>query len=97
MQSLTLTPDRLLRIALEPGRQLQCIRGCLWLTFDGEDVILQAGEHWTAPRHGIALIEASAGSAHLHLDPQLIKRHRPFRATAVQPIFGGLCTLKRAL
>ncbi|MBM3114315.1 DUF2917 domain-containing protein [Jeongeupia naejangsanensis] len=97
MQSLTLTSNRLLRITLEPGRQLRCAHGCLWLTFNGEDVILRTGEYWTAPGHGLALFEAYGGTAQLHLDPQLIKYHRPFRATAAQPTFGGLGILKRAL
>lgn len=42
------------------GVQIGCIEGTVWLTLDGDarDIILEAGEVFTAPEHRRALIYA---------------------------------------
>ncbi|GHD60523.1 DUF2917 domain-containing protein [Jeongeupia chitinilytica] len=97
MQTLTLTSGSLLRMALAPGRQLRCASGRLWLTFDGEDVVLAGGEHWTAPGQGIALVEAMSASARLQLDAVVAPHRNVPRRAHRQPIFGGINALKHSL
>lgn len=49
------------------GRELFCEQGVLWLTLDGEDVMLRRGESWKQPvRAGESLlVQAMAGDAML--------------------------------
>jgi hypothetical protein len=64
------------------GVKLVCDSGAVWVTLDNDprDVVLQAGEHFTAVEHRRALIYALEG-AHLTLRPRLAQ---DAAATAVQ-------------
>ena len=38
------------RIDVAPGRVIECLSGCAWITIDHDpkDVVISAGEHWVA-------------------------------------------------
>jgi hypothetical protein len=64
------------------GVQIGCVEGTVWLTLDGDerDIILEAGEAFTAPEHRRALIYAMRPSRISLISPtilSLLDRARP--------------------
>lgn len=57
---LSLKRSELLRVRLRPGREIRCLQGCLWLTFDGNpsDVLVDAGECFRGDAVDSVLISA---------------------------------------
>lgn len=47
---ITIEHGHCVRVPVEAGDHVACIDGCVWITRDGDikDVVLSAGEHWTA-------------------------------------------------
>jgi hypothetical protein len=65
---LSLEPKTLFNVSDAAGVQILCRSGSLWVTLDGDprDIVLDAGDHFTATEHRRALIYA-LGSASLSL------------------------------
>ncbi len=57
---MAMQKNALLSIAKPLGSRIDCIRGCLWLTRDGDpvDTILSAGEHWVAEGRPRLIVQA---------------------------------------
>ena len=62
--------DRILRVAKPSGIVVECLHGCVWITIDSDrrDVVLAAGQSFTADRDDRALIQALQ-SARVRLSP----------------------------
>ena len=58
--TLYLQRDGLQWIGLRAGREIRCLQGRLWLTFDRclPDVVLDAGDAFLSPDDGPALVQA---------------------------------------
>lgn len=56
------------RLQLRRGASLVCRYGCLWLSQNGEDIVLQAGQRHRAANGEQLLVEALADSSY-HLQP----------------------------
>jgi len=56
------------RLQLRRGASLVCRHGCLWLSQNGEDIVLQAGQRHRAANGDQLLVEALADSSY-HLQP----------------------------
>ncbi|MBV8466401.1 MAG: DUF2917 domain-containing protein [Burkholderiales bacterium] len=63
-----LNPDELLSLPVEAGSVIDIEDGVVWITTEGEDVILRGGQNHRIGRHGEALVQALA-AARLHLQP----------------------------
>ena len=57
---LSLEPKALFNVSDAAGVQILCRSGSLWVTLDGDpqDIVLDAGDHFTATEHRRALIYA---------------------------------------
>jgi hypothetical protein len=55
------------------GHELECLAGCVWITLDGDprDVVIEAGQAFTADRNQRTLIHA--------LEASLVRVTRPAR------------------
>jgi hypothetical protein len=59
-------------VLCEPfGRRVECLDGCVWITLDGDprDIVVEAGQTFTADRNQRALIHA--------LEASLVRVNRP--------------------
>jgi len=65
---ISLAPHGLFEVADPAGRRIECSRGTVWLTLDGDtrDVILEAGESFFTTEHRRALVYA-LGAASLQV------------------------------
>ncbi|MGI9025892.1 MAG: DUF2917 domain-containing protein [Burkholderiaceae bacterium] len=56
--------NRILSVAKPLGTVVECLQGCVWITIDADrrDVVLAAGQTFTADRDDRALIQALASS-----------------------------------
>jgi len=77
---LSLEPKTLFNVSDAAGVQILCRSGSLWVTLDGDprDIVLDAGDHFTATEHRRALIYA-LGPASLSLS--MASAARPARRT----------------
>jgi hypothetical protein len=66
----TLAKDHVRHVHAEPGRRIECLRGSIWITQDGDprDIVLGAGEAFDFDRRGNALLSAFADSRYLLLE-----------------------------
>lgn len=53
------------------GQRVECLRGCLWITQDGDlrDLVVERGEAIELDRNGPTLVSALADSSYLLLVP----------------------------
>jgi len=90
---LTLEPKALFQVSDAAGVQIACHGGSLWITLDGDprDILLEAGERFTATEHRRALIYALAPSTlRLAMDaaaPATARHGRGAAATRAQVSF----------
>jgi len=56
--------QRILRVPAALGQRIECLEGCVWVTMDhdGRDVIIEAGQCFTADRRWRVLVHALAPS-----------------------------------
>lgn len=76
----SLTPRQVRVLDCFFGGSVECVDGCVWLTFDGDcrDIVLQAGESHVADRQARLIVYA--------LEPSAIRLQGPARrAKAVLP------------
>ncbi|TDR76579.1 DUF2917 domain-containing protein [Paludibacterium purpuratum] len=66
MQTLLLTPSRLIWLSRHRGETILCRQGRVWLSHAGQDVILEAGQSWRfAPGERRALAQSLGGDVFL--------------------------------
>lgn len=67
---LDLLRDQPLRLVRARGTRITARQGQLWITVVGHagDVFLAAGQSWTIPLDGLALVEAIGGDATMQID-----------------------------
>lgn len=74
---LAMPKNALLSIAKPLGCRIECLRGSLWITRDGDpvDTILSAGEHWVAEGRPRLIVQAlEAGVVRISAGTALLKR-----------------------
>jgi hypothetical protein len=56
--------QRILRVPAALGQRIECLEGCVWVTMDHDrrDVIIEAGQFFTADRRQRVLVHALAPS-----------------------------------
>jgi len=59
-----LPSGRTLVLCAPLGQRMECVDGCVWITLDGDprDIVLEAGQTFTADRNQRALIHALEAS-----------------------------------
>ncbi|WP_028536480.1 hypothetical protein [Paludibacterium yongneupense] len=70
MYTLPLNDQQLSSFDGAVARRLLCEAGMVWISFDGEDILLHAGESWSQDaRHGERLlVQAVAGNARVRVE-----------------------------
>lgn len=65
--------QQILRLPAALGQRIECLEGCIWITMDRDrrDVVVAAGEAFTADRHQRVLVHA--------LQPSCVRLLRPAR------------------
>lgn len=65
--------QQILRLPAALGQRIECLEGCVWITMDRDrrDVVVAAGEVFTADRHQRVLVHA--------LQPSCVRWLRPAR------------------
>ena len=73
----SLAKGRIRHAGVEAGRRIECLRGSIWITQDGDprDIVLAAGEAFDFDRSGDALLSAFADSRYVLLDACPPERH----------------------
>jgi hypothetical protein len=80
---LSLEPKALFNVSNASGVQILCRSGSLWVTLDGDlnDIVLDAGDQFTATEHRRALIYAlGPASLSLSMAPAARPARRTWRA-----------------
>lgn len=65
--------QQILRLPAALGQRIECVEGCVWITMDHDrrDLIVAAGQAFTADRHERVLVHA--------LQPSCVRLVRPAR------------------
>ena len=84
------------------GRQIDCLRGRIWITEQGlpGDIVLEAGESYEIAHSGVAVVQALAEAAiavRAHPDGVRSTSRRGRRATQLWLAFGWRATGSRAV
>jgi hypothetical protein len=66
------------------GLEVECLRGTLWITQDGdpEDRIVDSGESYVLDRPGLSLVNALLGPALVIVHRSTVVRPKPLRNAA---------------
>lgn len=54
----TLAEAQLIWLQLQGGDTLSCLSGCVWLSVDGQDIVLRPGQQYRAGRRQTLLCQA---------------------------------------
>ncbi|WP_028449330.1 DUF2917 domain-containing protein [Chitinibacter tainanensis] len=90
MAQTTLTRSQLLSLNQQQFAWIHCDHGTIWLTDDGHDVVLQAGEAWQVQGWQAVLVEALSDSQlRISASQPSTSRWQPLLQWAQQWLHGG--------